>query len=118
MIARADVTAIAPQFDSKAELWWDKYGALLLADELGVGIALTQYHPISFYLPGGSYTPDFLHVLADGRLVFVEIKGSTKQRNYRDARSKLRAAAALYRWASFYEVIVSRDSVEKIEEIK
>ena len=112
-----DIARLAPTFDSAAEEWWHKYGTLLLTDRLGEGIALTQYHAFTLHLPGGSYTPDFLHVTSDGRMLIVEVKGSTKQRNYRDARSKLRAAAELYRWAVFYEVIVTKGGCEKIEEI-
>jgi hypothetical protein len=117
--ARADLAALLPAFDSKAEAWWERCGSLLIMGELDQRVALTQYHPVTFRLPGGSYTPDFLHILADGRLVFVEIKGSTHQKNYRDARSKLRATAELYAWATFYEAIVSISSqgCEKLERI-
>jgi hypothetical protein len=117
--ARADLAALLPAFDSKENVWWSQYGDLLIADELGQRVMLSQYQPVTFHLPGGRYTPDFLHILADGRLVFVEIKGSTHQRNYRDARSKLRAAAELYAWTTFYEAIVSisNQGCEKLERI-
>ncbi len=111
-LARADITRLLPTFDSQAEAWWDTHGPLLLADELRCAVALTQYHAITVHLPGGSYTPDFLHILADGRLILVEIKGSKQQRGYRDARAKLRAAADLYRWATWYECRVDHGAFE------
>lgn len=104
LVARANVANLLPRFDSNAEAWWDTYGAPIIADELGCAVTLSQFHPLTFHLPGGNYTPDFLHILTDGRLVLVEVKGSQQQKNYRDARSKLRAAAAIYPWATWYEV--------------
>ena len=115
--ARANLAAFAPAFDSKAEVWWDAYGALLIAQECGQAVALTLYHPVTFRLPGETYTPDFLHILQDGALVFVEIKGSTRQKNYRDARSKLRAAAEVFAWVTFYEAIVNGQGCDKLERI-
>ena len=116
--ALANVQALMPRYDSDSEEWWASYGALLLGDEAGSPVALTQYHALTLHLPGGSYTPDFLHILADGRLVVVEVKGSQKQRGYRDARAKLRAAADLYRWATFYEARIARGSCDVLEVIE
>ena len=106
IVARARLAALIPQYDSKADEWWATYGALLLADELGQAVVLTQYHAATWHVPGGSYTPDFTHLLADGAIVQVEVKGSKMQRGYRDARSKLRAAADVYRWLMWYEARV------------
>ncbi len=115
IVARANVAHLAPAYDSQGEQWWANYGALLLAAELGAPVVLTQYHPLTFHLPGGSYTPDFMHIMADGRLVVIEVKGSRKQPNYRDARSKLRAAQALYPWATWYEARIARQTCEALE---
>jgi hypothetical protein len=112
-----DIAALLPRYDSAAEEWWARYGALLLASELGQEIVLTQYHPMTFHLPGGTYTPDFLHVSGDGKLYIIEIKGSRAQKNYRDARAKLRAAADLYRWATFYEALIGRNGCQDLEKI-
>jgi hypothetical protein len=90
-------------FKSQTERTWAQIGGFILEDELGVGTLLQQYEPMTFHIPGGRYRPDFLHILADGRMVFVECKGSKKQRNYRDARSKLRATASLHPWATWIE---------------
>ena len=49
-----------------------------------------------FYLEGGSYLPDFLHVLDTGEMVIVEVKGSPKQKGYASSRAKLHAAAERY----------------------
>jgi hypothetical protein len=117
ILARANMGQLVPTFDSKAEAWWDRYGATIIADECDTAVALTQYHPFTLHIPGGNYTPDWLHILSDGRLVVVEIKGSTKQRGYRDARSKLRSAAETFRWLTFYEAIVNGDGCAKLERI-
>jgi hypothetical protein len=104
LLARADVRRLIPQYDSRGEEWYARIGYLLTGDELGSEVVLTQYHALKVNLPGGSYEPDFLHILADGRLVIVEVKGSREQKGYRDARAKLRAAADLYRWATWLEI--------------
>lgn len=106
ILARADVTRLLPNYDSHAEEWWARYGNLLLAHDLGCPVVLTEYHPWTWNLPGNHYTPDFLHILEDGRLVCVEVKGSKSQKNYRDARSKLRLAADLFRWLTWIEARV------------
>jgi len=56
IVARANLAALIPQYDSKAEQWWAIYGALLLADELGQAVALTQYHALGSgaMMPKGS----------------------------------------------------------------
>jgi len=118
LLARADVSALIPQYDSKAEEWWAAWGEWLIGSEVEGEVVETYYHPLTFHLAGESYTPDFLHLLADGRLVLVEIKGSTKQKGYRDARSKLRAAAVMYPWVTWYEALVGRGGWEKLERIR
>lgn len=72
--------------------------------------ALEMYEPVTFHIPGGAYTPDFMYILPTGQTVFVEVKGSTKQKNYRDARAKLRASAYIYRMFTFCEVRPERGS--------
>lgn len=130
ILARADVSRLLPRFDSDIEAWWERNGALILGNELECGVARTEYHPMTFLLPGGGYTPDFLHILTDGRLVFVETKAlilktkftegqdgtvtakqvhnSRAQKGYRDTRTKLRAAAELHPWALWAEVRVGK----------
>jgi hypothetical protein len=103
--ARALLDFASQDYKSKAERHWAANGPLLIADEFFTAVAVTLYEPISFSLPGGRYTPDFLHILATGEMVFVEIKATRKQKNYRDARSKLRAAAELYPYFYFVEAM-------------
>lgn len=118
LLAIADLSKLIPVYDSKAEEWWAEKGAWLLGDEIGCPVVDTYYHAVTVHLAGERYTPDFLHLLRDGRLVFVEVKGSTKQKGYRDARSKLRAASVMFRWATWYEAIVGRDGWERLELIR
>jgi hypothetical protein len=127
IMARANLAALIPTYDSKAEEWWAQYGPLLMADELKQPVELTQYHALTFHLPGGSYTPDFLHILADGTQVQVEVKAlivgrdgkpnNHVQKGYRDARSKLRAAADVFRWLTWYEVRVGARGAFELERI-
>lgn len=63
------------------------------------------YEWMSFKLPGGSYTPDFSVLLNTGVWVHFEAKGSHFQSNFKDSRSKLRAAASLNPWAEFVWII-------------
>jgi hypothetical protein len=92
---------------SKSEADWVAGAKMLIEDEFKVGVAFAGYEWMTFKLPGGSYTPDWDYMLADGRWVFVEVKGSKLQPNYRDARSKLRACATLNPWFIFMEAITS-----------
>jgi hypothetical protein len=92
-------------YKSNAERAWAAHGGHYLLAHFMAPVVQTYYEPFSIKLPGGSYTPDFLHILDNGGMIFVEIKGSKHQRNYRDARSKLRAAAALHPWADWIEAV-------------
>jgi len=58
--------------------WWAQSVRLRLADKT-------------------TYTPDFLVQFADGRLVFVEIKGFLRD----DASVKFKVAREMYPWAEF-----------------
>lgn len=66
-------------------------------------IVFAGYEWVTLKLPGGSYTPDWSFLLDNGQWVRVEIKASKMQPGYKDARSKLRAAASLNPWDTFYE---------------
>ena len=98
MRAKAQLSRIMSPYRSKAEEAWAVIGSMWIEDEFKLKVARELYEPFSFNLPGGSYTPDFLYILEDGSMVFCEVKGSKLQKNYRDARSKLRAAAELHPW--------------------
>lgn len=109
MIANMD--ALIPRYKSKAEEDYAIFGAAMIHQELGKVVELTMYEPMAFYIPGGRYRPDFMHILEDGKIVFVEVKGSKKQKNYRDSRAKLRAAAEVF---SFFTWIMSLDLVLEV----
>lgn len=91
-------------YRSTTEQRWAIQGRAIMGALIGQPVHIELYEPVTLKLPGGSYTPDFLYVFDDGLTAFVEVKGSTKQRGYRDARAKLRAAAELYAIWDFYEV--------------
>lgn len=106
MKAIADAGSLIPRYKSDSERQFACLGCTLLGAHLGAKVMLLLYEPCRWVISGGHYTPDFMAVLEDGRVVFVEIKGTKKQRNYRDARSKLRAAATIYpifTWAEAVE---------------
>ncbi len=120
---KADVGQLKPYypFDSKTEQVFAEVGATLLGAHFGKRIVVVEYHPLAFMLPGGRYSPDFIFVAEDGRATFVECKGTDKARNYRDARSKLRAAASRFPYFTFVEARwpdQRRKLAWEIEEIK
>ncbi len=137
VVARVDVRKLLPAFDSENERWWHTHGALIIGNEFDCPVALTHYHAHTWHLPGGTYTPDFTHILDDGRLVVVEVKalilknkiidhadGTSEvkqvsnnrvQHGYRDARTKLRTAAACYPWATWVEARIGKRGDYELE---
>jgi len=107
MKAKADVAAMLRQFRSEYEGAFAQIAHALLADEFGSPVERLDYEPVTWNLPGNRYTPDFVAILADGRIVHVEVKGSRQQRGYRDARSKLREAAAMHPEYTWVEAVVT-----------
>lgn len=116
-LARADVAALAPTYKSAAEEWWANMGPIIIGDELGSPVVDARYEPLALRIPGGSYKFDFYYLLADGREVALEVKGSKRQKNYRDARSHLRAAAEWWPQWTWYEVRIARPGVFELERI-
>lgn len=112
MTALADVAALTRQYRSKTETYWADIGEVYIADEFNARVVDQRYEPVSLAIPGGKYTPDFLYILETGQTVFVEVKGSKRQKNYRDARSKLRAAAEVYPFWTFVEAVGGRTGFE------
>jgi hypothetical protein len=103
---------------SNSECRWAALGKATIEDEFDSAVVFAGYEWMSFKLPGGSYTPDWDYRLADGRWVLVEVKANVKQSNYRDARSKLRAAAALNPWFDFVEVMAEKGGGFELERIR
>ena len=93
-----------PAYKSKLEAKWAVIGPTIVSEQFGTPVVRTMYEPFSLNLSGGSYTPDFLHLLSDGRIVVVETKGSRYIRSTADSRSKFRAAAVDF--SMFYFVWV------------
>ena len=112
--AKANIDALiqSQAYRSKTETAWSKVGAVYIADEFDARVVWEGYETVRLSLPGGVYTPDFHYILDNGQTVFVEIKGSKKQKGYRDARSKLRAAAAVYPFWTFCEAVGGRSGFE------
>ena len=121
-IAIADVAKLIDHYDSREEEEWARQGMLWVRSLLGRTVAALFYHPLTLHLAGESYTPDWMCIFSDGRIAFFEIKGSKKQKGSRDARSKLRAAAALFPCFAFYEALVTLEHGQladcRIEEIR
>lgn len=100
-------------YKSDVERRWAREGHLHLIAEFWEGryVAETVYEGVSFSVAGGRFKPDFFLVLDSPEddiepvFCFVEVKGRrpSAQRNYRDSRSKLRAAAERYPWFYFYQ---------------
>lgn len=68
--------------------------------EMAGDIARWRYEPITFKLPGGNYTPDFMIEWSDGRrITFAETKGWTK--SLRADHRAFEEAANTHTWARF-----------------
>ncbi len=107
----ANIEALIPQYKSKAEEDYAIFGAAIIHQELGKVVELTMYEPMAFYIPGGRYRPDFMHILEGGKIVFVEVKKNKKLKSYRDSRAKLRAAAVVF---PFFTWVMSLDLVLEV----
>ena len=119
------------KYKSTQERWWAQWGHHLLAERMQQNVACTLYEPITWHLPGNvTYTPDFLHILDDGSLVMVEVKPVLHRINartgkrkawtppgYRDARVRLKVAAELYPWLTWYEAHIDGNGLESLEPI-
>lgn len=88
-------------YRSKTDKVFAENCVLLCQLLLGKRVVEMRYESIVFVLLGASYKCDFLLICEDGETMFVECKGTRRDYNYRDARSKLRAAAALHYYWTF-----------------
>lgn len=112
---------------SRPERLFQDEGYLLIAEMLpeNIHIELMMYEWVTFNLPGGRYTPDFLIRCSDKSEIYVEVKQESiskrgrafRGQSYRDSRSKLRAAASMNPWHKFYMAVYSRGGwkIEYIE---
>lgn len=95
--------------ESKTEIDWLKYHASCIENHFSSKIVVMRPKSTTFHILGSSYTPDFEYLLENGQRVFVEVKGSKFQPNYRDARSKLKMTATLHWDKSFVEVMPDKN---------
>lgn len=102
---------------SKSEMQWRGIGDAVMQDEVGSPVVWSGYEWVTFRVPGGMYTPDFIYIFENNEIAFVEIKGSKKQRGYVSTRQKLRATASLNPWFYFFEAVGSGSNwnVELVE---
>lgn len=110
--ARASLDKDKPSSKMSApERRWAQEGnaQLILLDPFkGLDVVCSVYEWMSLRLPGGLYTPDFMSLLNDGQVIFVEVKETRMMQSYRDSRSKLRTAAALNPWFTFVMAVWKR----------
>lgn len=102
---------------SPPEFRWTSFAPPLLEETFGKKVVWTGRTSFTVHLPGAKYTPDFMHLLEDGAVVFVEVKGSTFQPSFRDSKSKIRAAATLYPFFHWYMAFQAKGGWE-FEEVK
>lgn len=93
--------------------FWQVGQAVLegLAEFQGAEVTEMTYEALTFDIAGTNYTEDFYVKmrLKDGPwfLVCVEVKGSKKQRGYRETKAKLTSASSLYPEFIFVEVFIN-----------
>jgi hypothetical protein len=90
---------------SSHEVQWQRIGAAIMEGEVGSPVTWQGYEWLSFRVPGGTYTPDFMYIFKTGEMAFVEVKGSKRQQGYVTTRQKIRATATLNPWFYFFEVV-------------
>lgn len=99
---------------------------LLMTDFFDAEVRVLVYEPVSFNVPGGKYTPDFMMIFSDGAIAFIEVKQQAVTRSgkkfiagkaYRDSRSKLRATAELNPWFKFFQAVYNNKDGWQIEPI-
>jgi hypothetical protein len=107
-------------FKSNTEADFYQYGRFSLAEAYGSEPVCLLYEWMSFNLPAAVYTPDFAALLEDGRMVFVEVKASKKQRHYLTGRYKMRIVSSLNPFFEFCIAIPmerSRNALWEIDRI-
>jgi len=94
--------------ESREELRFQQTGVVALEKHFNQPILVTRAKPYKINLPGGTYTPDYLCILADGMRVLVETKGSPFQHGYEAAMLRLRASATLCWFDTFVKAIFEK----------
>lgn len=95
--------------ESLEEQRWKVMGTPLLEEYFGGSkVVFCKPKAVSYQLPGGRYTVDFLYFFEDGMRLAVDVKGSKFQKGYKDAVAKIRAAATLHWYDRFMMVMWER----------
>lgn len=106
---------------STIEKKWFQDSSDFISVNLAGEIVWSCYEGLSLKIPGGRYTPDWVYLLqhpdSSIRCICVEIKGSIFQKNYRATRQALRAAASLYTWMDFYQIMYKSGGEWQMEKI-
>jgi len=104
-VARARSISTSPAFRSKLEKRaWERHYEWLPDHE---DMLAMYYEPFVLHLTGGNYTPDFVVVYNDGRMIIIEVKGSWgAYKSGRSSKRNLKQAAVEFAWlAEFYALL-------------
>lgn len=96
--------------ESSFEKRWLQFDKVVIEDYFGGEVQIIKPKVLSFNLPANTYTPDFMYVMKNGDIVFVEVKGSPFQQGYRDSIAKLRMCATLNYYWKFIMVMPDKES--------
>lgn len=103
--------------ESLEEQRWKIMGSPLLEEYFGgIKIVLCKPKAISYQLPGGRYTTDFLYFFENGMRLSVDVKGSKFQKGYKDSVAKIRAASTIH-WYDKFMMVMWEKGKWSLEEI-
>ncbi len=94
-------------YRSKTEKDWSIVGAALIEEKFEATVQFWSYEAVKLAIGNSWYMPDFIYWLDDGRIIIVEVKGSKKQRGYRDSRTRQSVASGLYPCFVFVEALAT-----------
>ena len=107
------MTDIYPFRSEEEEIFWGLVHLLpdLVEEFNGLELDHASYESLTFHFGQVSYTPDFVvnlkDPLTDANLVAVfEIKGSKKQKGYKEIRQRLNTVAGIFTEYVFVECLV------------
>lgn len=101
--ARATPGAMDP-----TEELWQKQGDDALLKEFGKKTVWREHEPVTFNKAKIKYTPDFMHVMEDGEVIFIEVKASRFGKSYGASRVRARLMANTFSMFGFYEALRSK----------
>lgn len=114
--SKKDVALSISEDMSAVERQWEIDAPIEIEKLFGQPVIRTLYQPISLRLPyvkgAIRYTPDFMHVLKDGELVFVETKATRFQDNYAYSILRLKIIATKFYEFHFVVAMLERKRVK------